>query len=142
MGPYTQVVVLSAALVCLLACAQAAATDTWLAKLGAKARATYLNMEEGQRDVARANLKHVSEADQGNVILLPNGVIGILDNFDNDDHDDDDEDGTRQRRSSFDATPEGFSSSGKNPATSSTTSAVSYCMLCRRATAPFQPRPK
>eukprot|EP00045_Choanoeca_perplexa_P009072 m.85785 g.85785 ORF g.85785 m.85785 type:complete len:599 (-) comp14737_c0_seq2:111-1907(-) len=89
---------------------------TLVNKLDSKARTTFLGMDKAHQEIALANLKkaHVSDADEVNVVLAPNGVIGLVDHFDVEDEDDGEEEdegaaGTRQRRSSFDPTPEGFS---------------------------------
>ena len=94
----------------------AASSDPLVDKLGSGARATYLNMDEAHRELVRANLKkaHVSEADQGNVVVSPTGVIALVDDHLEMDESEADEDtaGSRRRRSSFDATPSGYTSTG------------------------------
>lgn len=95
-----------------------ASQDPLVDKLNPTARATYLAMDKAQQETVRANLKkaHVTEEeDEASVFLNWDGVIGFIDN-----HLEVEEEGDvetpasndRKRRSSFDATPDGWTSSG------------------------------
>jgi hypothetical protein len=103
-------------LLCFAAmCAFAASSDHLEDKLNIEARATYLRMDDAHRAIARNHLKdaHVSEEDTSNIIMAPNGQIAFVDHMEFDESEDEEaKAGVRRRRSSFDATPSGYTSSG------------------------------